>query len=64
LLGGERILITAHGNSLRALTMELEGLSREEVLALNIATGAPIAYELDDAGKVLSKKVLIEREAH
>jgi 2,3-bisphosphoglycerate-dependent phosphoglycerate mutase len=64
LLGGERILIAAHGNSLRALTMELEGLSREEVLALNIATGAPIAYELDDAGKVLSKKVLIEREAH
>lgn len=64
LLAGERIIIAAHGNSLRALTMELEGLSREEVLALNIATGAPIAYELDDAGKVLSKKVLIEREAH
>jgi len=64
LLAGERIIIAAHGNSLRALTMELEGLSREEVLALNIATGAPIAYELDDDGKVLSKKVLIEREAH
>ena len=64
LLKGERVLVTAHGNSLRALTMELEGLSREEVLALNIATGAPIAYELDDQGKVLSKKVLIEREAH
>lgn len=64
ILKGERVLIAAHGNSLRALTMELEGLSREEVLALNIATGAPIAYELDDEGKVLSKKVLIEREAH
>jgi len=63
-LKGERVLIAAHGNSLRALTMELEGLSREEVLALNIATGAPIAYELDDEGKVLSKKMLIEREAH
>lgn len=64
LLGGEKILIAAHGNSLRALVMELEGLSKEEVLGLNIATGAPIVYELDDAGKVLSKKMLIEREAH
>jgi 2,3-bisphosphoglycerate-dependent phosphoglycerate mutase len=57
-------LIAAHGNSLRALVMQLEGLSREEVLALSIATGAPIAYELDDEGKILSKKMLIEREAH
>ena len=64
LLGGEKILIAAHGNSLRSLVMELEGLSKEEVLGLNIATGAPIVYELDDAGKVLSKKMLIEREAH
>ncbi|MBL1235324.1 MAG: 2,3-bisphosphoglycerate-dependent phosphoglycerate mutase [Rhodobiaceae bacterium] len=64
LLGGERVLITAHGNSLRALVMQLEGLTREEVLALSIATGAPIAYELDDEGKILSKKMLIEREAH
>lgn len=64
LLGGERVLIAAHGNSLRALVMQLEGLSREEVLALSIATGAPIAYELDDEGKILSKKMLIEREAH
>ncbi|MEQ9518162.1 MAG: 2,3-bisphosphoglycerate-dependent phosphoglycerate mutase [Parvibaculum sp.] len=63
-LAGERVLIAAHGNSLRALVMDLEGLSRDEVLALNIATGAPIAYELDDEGKVLSKKMLIEREAH
>jgi len=64
ILKGEHVLIAAHGNSLRALTMELEGLSREEVLALNIATGAPIAYELDDTGNVLSKKMLIERAAH
>ncbi|MBG51115.1 MAG: 2,3-bisphosphoglycerate-dependent phosphoglycerate mutase [Alphaproteobacteria bacterium] len=63
-LNGERVLIAAHGNSLRALVMDLEGLTRDEVLALNIATGAPIAYELDDEGKVLSKKMLIEREAH
>ena len=63
-LKGERVLVAAHGNSLRALVMQIDGLSREQVLALNIATGAPIVYELDDEGKVLSKKMLIEREAH
>ncbi|MBI1260211.1 MAG: 2,3-bisphosphoglycerate-dependent phosphoglycerate mutase [Rhizobiales bacterium] len=63
-LKGERVLIAAHGNSLRALVMQLEGLSRDEVLALNIATGAPIVYELDDKGGILSKTMLIEREAH
>jgi 2,3-bisphosphoglycerate-dependent phosphoglycerate mutase len=63
-LKGERTLVTAHGNSLRALVMQLDGLTQEEVLKLNIATGAPMVYELDDKGKVLSKKILIEREAH
>ena len=63
-LKGERVLIAAHGNSLRALVMQLEGLSRDEVLALNIATGAPIVYELDDKGAILCKTMLIEREAH
>ena len=63
-LNGERVLVAAHGNSLRALVMQLDKLSQEEVIALNIATGAPIVYELDDSGKVLSKKMLIEREAH
>ena len=63
-LKGERVLVAAHGNSLRALVMQLDGLSQEEVLKLNIATGAPIVYELDGEGRVLSKKLLIEREAH
>ena len=54
LLKGETILIAAHGNSLRALTMELEQLSREQVLELNIPTGAPVLYELDETGKVVS----------
>ncbi|MEQ8326003.1 MAG: 2,3-bisphosphoglycerate-dependent phosphoglycerate mutase [Parvibaculum sp.] len=63
-LKGERVLVAAHGNSLRALVMQLDKLNQEQVIALNIATGAPIVYELDDSGKVLSKKMLIEREAH
>ncbi|ABS65168.1 phosphoglycerate mutase 1 family [Parvibaculum lavamentivorans DS-1] len=63
-LKGERVLIAAHGNSLRSLVMQLDKLSQEQVLALNIATGAPIVYELDDKGGVVRKEMLIEREAH
>ena len=58
LLAGETILIAAHGNSLRALVMELEQLTREQVLELNIPTGAPLLYELDAAGTVTSHRYL------
>ncbi len=58
LLKGETILIAAHGNSLRALIMELEQLSREQVLELNIPTGAPLLYELDKTGKVVDHHYL------
>ncbi len=57
-LKGDTILIAAHGNSLRALVMELEQLTREQVLELNIPTGAPLLYELDNNGKVLSHRYL------
>ena len=52
------ILVVAHGNSLRALVMELDQLSREEVLELNIPTGAPLLYEFDESGKVLRHRYL------
>ena len=55
---GETILIAAHGNSLRALVMQLDQMTREQVLELNIPTGAPLCYELDPEGKVLSRKYL------
>ncbi|MCP9455827.1 MAG: 2,3-bisphosphoglycerate-dependent phosphoglycerate mutase [Nitrospira sp.] len=58
LLKGETILVAAHGNSLRALVMELDQLSKEAVLELNIPTGAPLLYELDDQGAVLSRRYL------
>jgi len=58
LLKGETIIIAAHGNSLRALVMELDQLSKEEVLELNIPTGVPLLYELDNSGKVLSHRYL------
>ena len=58
LFKGETILIAAHGNSLRALVMQLEQLTKEQVLELNIPTGAPLLYELDTSGKVLSHRYL------
>jgi 2,3-bisphosphoglycerate-dependent phosphoglycerate mutase len=58
LLKGDTILVAAHGNSLRALIMELEQLSREQVLELNIPTGAPLLYELDQIGNVVDHRYL------
>lgn len=46
--GGERVLIAAHGNSLRALVKHLDGISDEEIVGLNIPTGVPLVYELND----------------
>ena len=60
-LAGTRVLVAAHGNSLRALVMQLDNLGPDEIVEVNIATGVPIAYELDDDGKVLSKKILADR---
>jgi len=45
---GERVLIVAHGNSLRALVKHLEGMSDEAITGVNIPTGMPLVYELDD----------------
>jgi 2,3-bisphosphoglycerate-dependent phosphoglycerate mutase len=45
---GKRVLIAAHGNSLRGLVKYLDGMSEEDVVALNIPTGIPLVYELND----------------
>ena len=50
---GKRVVIAAHGNSLRALVKYLDNMSEEEVLKLNIPTGIPLVYELDDDLKPL-----------
>lgn len=55
---GKDILIAAHGNSLRALVMQLDGLSSEEIIDVNIGTGVPYCYELDAQGSVTSKEIL------
>jgi 2,3-bisphosphoglycerate-dependent phosphoglycerate mutase len=58
LLRGETILIAAHGNSLRALVMQLDQLSKEQVLELNIPTGVPLLYELNARVEVTSRRYL------
>lgn len=62
LLEGKDILISAHGNSLRALTMFLEGVSEEDISDVNIPTGKPYVYEFDKNLTLISKKNLGENE--
>ena len=54
---GQTILAVAHGNSLRSIVMELDHLTKAQVLELNLATGAPIVYEIDTVGNTLKKTV-------
>ena len=60
---GKKVVIAAHGNSLRALVKYLDNLSEEEVLKLNIPTGVPLVYELDDQLKPLKSYYLGDQEA-
>ena len=55
---GLNVLVSAHGNSLRSIVMQLDHLTKEQVLELNIATGVPIIYQFDPNLKVLSKRIL------
>lgn len=61
LQGGQRVLISAHGNSLRALVKHLSGISDEEIASLEIPTGQPIVYELDDGLTAIDRYYLRER---
>jgi 2,3-bisphosphoglycerate-dependent phosphoglycerate mutase len=63
LRAGKRVLIAAHGNSLRALVKHLDGISDEEIVGLNIPTGIPLVYELDDDLKPLGHEYLGDPEA-
>jgi 2,3-bisphosphoglycerate-dependent phosphoglycerate mutase len=61
LRGGQRVLISAHGNSLRALVKHLSGISDDEISGLEIPTGQPIVYELDEALAATDRYYLSER---
>jgi 2,3-bisphosphoglycerate-dependent phosphoglycerate mutase len=55
---GKRVIIVAHGNSLRALVKYLDHVSDQDIVSLNIPTGVPLVYELDDALKPVSSRYL------
>ena len=55
---GERILVAAHGNSLRSIVMDLEGLTGEEIVKREIATGVPIIYRINPDGSIAEKEDL------
>ncbi len=63
LKSGKRIIICAHGNSLRALVKHIEDVSEEEIMDLNIPTGIPIIYELDEKLKPINKYFLGDPDA-
>lgn len=63
ILSGQRVIVAAHGNSLRALVKHLDGISDDEISKLNIPTGIPLVYELDDQGKALKSYYLGDQEA-
>ena len=60
---GKRVLIVAHGNSLRALVKYLDKVSDEEILGLNIPTGVPLVYELDENLNPIRHHYLGDQEA-
>jgi 2,3-bisphosphoglycerate-dependent phosphoglycerate mutase len=60
---GKNVLVTAHGNSLRALVMHLENISRDDIVEFNIPTGVPRLYELSDTLAVKSVQYMGDQEA-
>jgi 2,3-bisphosphoglycerate-dependent phosphoglycerate mutase len=60
--GGQRVLIAAHGNSLRALVKYLDNISEQDIVELNIPTGIPLVYELDSTLKPIRSYYLGDRE--
>ena len=55
--GGKNVLVSAHGNSLRAIVMGLEKLTPEQILKVEIGTGRPIIYDIGTKGEILKKAV-------
>ena len=63
MLAGKRVIIAAHGNSLRALVKYFDDMTPDEILGVNIPTGVPLVYEFDDEFKVLRHYYLGDQEA-
>lgn len=63
MVAGDRVLIAAHGNSLRALVKMFDGMSDDEITGVNIPTGVPLVYEFDGDFNVISKRYLGDQDA-
>jgi 2,3-bisphosphoglycerate-dependent phosphoglycerate mutase len=57
-LSGKKVLVSAHGNSLRALIMAIEGQSPEQIVKLELPTGVPVVYRLQPNSRIESKEIL------
>ncbi len=60
---GMSLLVSAHGNSLRSIVMDLDKLTKQQVLELNLDTGVPIVYDIESSGKILDKTILSSEPA-
>ncbi|MCW5656356.1 MAG: 2,3-diphosphoglycerate-dependent phosphoglycerate mutase [Burkholderiaceae bacterium] len=63
LRNGQRVLVAAHGNSMRALVKYLDGISDDDIVGLNIPNGIPLVYELDASLKPVSRRYLGDADA-
>ena len=63
IVNGKNILIAAHGNSIRALMKYIEGISDEEIVGINVPTGIPLVYHLNEDFSVIDRKFLGDQEA-
>ncbi len=63
MLAGEKVIIVAHGNSLRGLVKYIEGISDEDIPGVEIPNGIPLVYELDRDFNVISKRYLTDQDA-
>ena len=60
---GKRVLVVAHGNSLRALIKHFDDISDEEIVGLNLPTGVPIVYDIDSDGRPVDRRFLGDQDA-
>jgi 2,3-bisphosphoglycerate-dependent phosphoglycerate mutase len=60
---GQRVLVSAHGNSIRAMVKYLDGISEQDIVGLNIPNGIPLVYELDAELKPIKRYYLGDAEA-
>ena len=60
---GKTVLVTAHGNSLRALVKHLDGISDDDIAGLNIPTGMPLVYDIDETGAAAGPGRYLDPEA-